>query len=61
MAESFSDVIRRTPDAEKRKVCCWCAAKGEWEYPVTEMVTGEALTVYCCTVECQQALKEAWE
>lgn len=59
MAESFSDVIRRTPDAEKRKICFWCAAEGEWAYPVTEMCKGEALTVYCCSVEHQQLLQAA--
>ena len=57
MAEQFSDVIRRTPDAEKRSLCCWCAKRGQWELPVR--VGG--LTVYCCSVQCYEAFQEAPE
>lgn len=59
MAETFSDVIRRTSDEDKRKICCWCAAEVECAYPVTEVYKGETLTVYCCTVEHQQLLQAA--
>ena len=61
MPESLSDLIRRTPDAEKRQICAWCAARGTWDFPVTEIYKGEELTLYCCTVEHQQRMQAALE
>jgi hypothetical protein len=47
--------MHRAIDATLPTLCAWCAAPGPWTFPVT----ASDLTLYCCSIEHQQALQQA--